>query len=63
MVDRYKLKLTVAALLLGLLTGCTSPEARRARGDGYGSGADPGNHPPAAEIDPCSKVFTERCDP
>jgi uncharacterized lipoprotein len=63
MVHSYKLKLAAAAMLLALLAGCTSPEASRQRGDGYGTGADPDNHPSAAEIDPCSKVFTERCNP
>ncbi len=62
MVHRYKLKLVVAAMLLGLLVGC-SPEASRQRGAGYGTGSDPDNHPSAAEIEPCSKVFSEKCKP
>jgi hypothetical protein len=63
MVYRSKFKLAgIVALLLALLIGC-SPEAQRARGDGYGTGADPGNHSRTEPIQPCSKVFNDRCDP
>ncbi len=48
--------------LLALLAAC-SPEAGRPRGAGYGSGADPDNHPPAGQFEPCSKVFNDECNP
>ena len=48
--DKRKLAIVIA-LSLALLVGC-GPEAGRPRGAGYGTGADPGNHPPAAEMKP-----------
>ncbi len=62
MIHRYKLQIAVAALLLAILAGCTTPEARRERGDGYGTGADPGNHP-AEGVLPRSKVFAGESEP
>jgi hypothetical protein len=64
MVYIGKLKLAIIAVaLLALLAGCNTPEASRQRGAGYATGADPDNHPPAGEFEPCSKVFSERCAP
>lgn len=64
MVHIRKLKLAaIAVALLTVLAGCTTPEASRQRGAGYATGADPDNHPPAGQFEPCSKVFSERCDP
>lgn len=63
MFRRSTLKLALAAtLLLGVLAGCTSPETRRERGDGYATGADPGNHP-AGQVQPRSKVFFGESEP
>lgn len=53
--DKCKLAL-VLVLLLTTLSGC-GPEGNRARGAGFGTGADPGNHPPSGEVKPRSKVF------
>ena len=58
---KHKLALAVITLLM-VLAGC-GPEGARQRGAGYGSGADVDNHPPAAEFEPCSKVFSESCNP
>ncbi len=64
MLCTRKLRLAVViTIALALPVGCSTPEAGRPRGAGYGTGADPDNHPPAGQFEPCSKVFNDECNP
>ncbi len=42
-------------VLLAILAGCASPEARRQRGGG--PGADPGNHDPVARLHAGARIY------
>jgi hypothetical protein len=64
MPHKYKRALAVAIIMLAMiLVGC-GPEGGRQRGAGFGTGADPGNHPATPEeMAPRSKVFPGESQP